>query len=62
MTINDRIFVYKATLKRNKRNVAMAGLLLLTATLSFAIGYIIKQDSHHAPIIIQRCATDVARD
>ena len=58
MTIQDRIFVYKATYERRKRDVAIAGLLCLAATLSFAAGYIIGQDSRHAPIIIQKCGAE----
>ena len=58
MTIHDRIFVYKAAYKRRKRDVAVAGLLFLATTLSFAAGYIIGQDSRHAPIIIQKCAAE----
>ncbi|AKM78392.1 MAG: hypothetical protein UY31_C0008G0011 [Candidatus Wolfebacteria bacterium GW2011_GWE1_48_7] len=55
MTINDQVFYYKTTVGQHKQKIAVAGLLILATTLSFALGVIIGKDGERAPIIINRC-------
>lgn len=58
MTLHDRIFLYKITLKKRRKDVMIAGLLLLATTLSFALGFLMGRDAHRTPIIIQKCASN----
>lgn len=56
MTLHDRIFLYKSTLKRRKTALVMAAIVALATTLSFALGYLSGQDAHRAQIIIQKAS------
>ncbi len=39
-----------------KKWILLAAALFLTATLSFALGYLANREFNHAPIIIEKCA------
>lgn len=40
----------------HKKEVVFAVIIFLTATLSFALGYITNHEFNRAPIIIEKCS------
>lgn len=54
MTIQNRVFLLKTTIKKRKDHIRFAALLLLASSLSFAIGHITGRNDDRAPIIIQK--------
>jgi len=57
MTIqNLNLLEIKEWIKENQKNIILGLLLLLTATLSFGLGYLTNREFTHAPIIIEKCS------
>lgn len=45
-------------LARHKARLALAGLLFIAASISFALGYLANRELNHVPIIIEKCSKD----
>ena len=50
---------FKDLIQENKKNIAIAFLLTLIISLSFGLGYLFAQENNHAPIIIEKCSSEV---
>lgn len=42
--------------KRYQKEFIFCSIIFLTATISFALGYLANREFTHAPIIIEKCA------
>lgn len=38
-----------------KKEIIIAGMVLLISSLSFSLGYLANREMNHAPIIIEKC-------
>jgi hypothetical protein len=43
-------------LREHKKDVALAALMFLISTASFALGYLFAGETNRAPIVIERCS------
>ena len=59
MRLHDRVFLLKMTMRKarteRKKKLLFTCALFLAVTLSLAIGYIVGNNAHRTPIIIQKC-------
>ena len=39
-----------------KKELILAGIIFLVASLSFGFGYLANREFNHAPIVIEKCA------
>jgi hypothetical protein len=46
----------KAWIELHKKEALFCGIIMLTATLSFGLGYFTNREFNHAPIIIEQCS------
>ncbi len=43
-------------MRKYKKEIIFAAILLLVSTLSFGLGYLANREFNHAPIVIQKSA------
>jgi len=58
MILQEKITEIKEWLNENKRDVIIGLLIILTATLSFGLGYLANREFTRSPIIIEKCSTN----
>jgi Na+/H+ antiporter NhaC len=47
----------KEVIKENQKNIFIALLIFLIATLSFGLGYLTNREFTHSPIVIEKCSS-----
>lgn len=52
----DFINSFKEWFKENQRDIMIAFLIIVVATLSFGLGYLANREFTRAPIIIEKCS------
>ena len=54
MNIREKLQRLKEWSTRHKRELALALIRFLVATLSFGLGYLANRELNHAPIVIEK--------